>query len=161
MAGLNIGFSIAGGWLCDRTGPMVIGVAGLVVLAAGLFVMGFLHGQSTLGQVAASIALVGGGMGLFQSSAYALMMGSVPPERFGTAAAMLSLSQASGTVLSVAVTGGLFALSSGIHLGGLAGGRADGGGDGGEGLHPGLPRRFLAGGGDSVGVGVHLPAGAP
>ena len=122
MAGLNIGFSIGGGWLCDRTGPRMVGVTGLAVLAAGLLVMGFLHGQSTMGQVAASIALVGGGMGLFQSSAYALMMGSVPPERFGTAAAMLSLSQAFGTVLSVAVTGGLFALSSGFHLDGLAGG---------------------------------------
>ena len=41
MAGLNIGFSITGGWLCDRTGPMVVGVTGLIVLAAGLFVMGF------------------------------------------------------------------------------------------------------------------------
>ena len=122
MAGLNIGFSIAGGWLCDRTGPRVVGVTGLVVLAAGLLVMGFLDGQSTMGQVAGSIALVGSGMGLFQSSAYSLMMGSVPPERFGTAAAMLSLSQAFGTVLSVAVTGGLFAVSSGFHLDGLAGG---------------------------------------
>ena len=122
MAGLNIGFSIMGGWLCDRTGPKAVGVTGLIVLAAGLFVMGFLEGQSTVGQVAASIALVGGGMGLFQSSAYSLMMGSVPAERFGTAAAALSLAQAFGTVLSVSVTGGLFALRSGFHLDGLAAG---------------------------------------
>ena len=122
MAGLNIAFSIMGGWLCDRTGPKAVGVTGLIVLAAGLFVMGFLEGQSTVGQVAASIALVGGGMGLFQSSAYSLMMGSVPAERFGTAAAALSLAQAFGTVLSVSVTGGLFALRSGFHLDGLAAG---------------------------------------
>ena len=122
MAGLNIGFSIAGGWLCDRTGPRMVGVTGLVVLSAGLLVMGFLDGQSTVEQVSGSIALVGSGMGLFQSSAYSLMMGSVPPERFGTAAATLSLSQAFGTVLSVSVTGGLFAVSSGFHLDGLVGG---------------------------------------
>jgi len=49
------------------------------------------------------------------------MMGSVPAERFGTAAGALSLSQAFGTVLSVAVIGGIFATSNQYHLGGLLG----------------------------------------
>jgi len=121
MAVLNTGFSVAGGWLCDRVGTMVVGVTGLVVVSAGMLFMGFLDSQSSMGQVALRIALVGGGLGLFQSSAYALMLGSVPIARFGTAAAALSLAQAFGTVLSVAVIGGVFAVSNDYHVGVLAG----------------------------------------
>ena len=37
------------------------------------------------------------------------MLGSVPSERFGTASGAMSLSQASGTVLCVAIVGAIFA----------------------------------------------------
>ncbi|MEK7806966.1 MAG: MFS transporter [Chloroflexota bacterium] len=120
MALLNIGFSGVGGWLCDRAGTLPVGLVGLVVLAGGLFFMGLLDGGAGLAQVGFRIAIVGIGLGLFQAAAYALMMSSVPPERFGTAAAALSLSQAFGSVLSVAVIGGVFALSNDHHLSTLA-----------------------------------------
>ena len=121
MALVNTGFSAAGGWLCDRFGTIEVGLMGLAALSAGMLFMGFLDAQSSMGQVGLRIALVGGGLGLFQSSAYALMMGSVPVARFGTAAAALSLAQAVGTVLSVAVIGGIFAVSNDYHLEVLAG----------------------------------------
>ena len=120
MAGLNIVFSTLGGWLCDRIGVQPVGMAGLAALAAGLMYMGFLDSQSGVAQIGSRIAIVGAGIGLFQSAAYALMMASIPPQRFGTASAALSLSQAFGTVLSVAVIGGIFAASTGFHLGDLA-----------------------------------------
>ena len=82
--------------------------------------MGLLDGGSGPAQVGFRIAIVGMGLGLFQAAAYALMMSSVPSERYGTAAAALSLSQAFGTVLSVAVIGGVFALSNDHHLSALA-----------------------------------------
>ena len=81
----------------------------MMVMAVGLSYMAFLAAGSSVGQVALRIAIVGGGLGLFQASAYTLMMRSVPKERFGTAGAALSLSQAFGSVLAVAVVGGLFA----------------------------------------------------
>lgn len=121
MALLNTVFSGAGGWLCDRAGTLTVGLVGLVVLAGGLFFMGLLDGGAGLAQVGFRIAIVGIGLGLFQAAAYALMMSSVPSERFGTAAAALSLAQAFGTVLSVAVIGGVFALSNDHHLSTLAG----------------------------------------
>ena len=121
MALLNTGFSGFGGWLCDRTGALPVGVAGLAVLAGGLAGMSFLDGSSGLVQVGTRIAVVGMGLGLFQSAAYASMMSSVAPDRLGTASAALSLSQAFGTVLSVAVIGGLFALIEERHLSELAG----------------------------------------
>ncbi len=121
MALLNTGFSGFGGWLCDRTGALPVGVAGLVVLAGGLAGMSFLDASSGLAQVVIRIAVVGMGLGLFQSAAYASTMSSVAPDRLGTASAALSLSQAFGTVLSVALIGGLFALINERHLTELAG----------------------------------------
>ena len=116
MAFLNSGFSGAGGWLTDRIGSVPVGVGGMLVMAAGLFSMGFLEADSSLGQVALRIAIVGTGLGLFQASAYTMMMRSVPEERFGTAGAALSLSQAFGSVLAVAILGGLFAWRGDHHL---------------------------------------------
>ena len=121
MAFLNTGFSGAGGWLCDRIATLPVGVTGMVVMAGGLVYMGFLDSGSGLDQVGLSIAVVGIGLGFFQAAAYALMLGSVVPERAATASAALSLAQASGTVLSVAIIGGIFALSEDYHLAGLAG----------------------------------------
>lgn len=116
MAFLNSGFSGAGGWLTDRIGTLPVGVGGMLVMAAGLSYMSFLGADSSLGQVAFRIAIVGTGLGLFQASAFTLMMRSVPEERFGTAGAALSLSQAFGSVLAVAVVGGLFAWRDDHHL---------------------------------------------
>ena len=122
MAFLNTGFSAVGGWLSDRIGTLTVGVPGLVIMAGGLLYMSFLDAGSGLFQVALRIAVVGIGLGLFQAAVYALMLGNVTSERFGTASAALSLGQAFGTVLSVAVIGGIFALSNEHHLDSLAGG---------------------------------------
>ena len=120
MAFFNTGFSGAGGWLCDKAGTLPVGSAGLLVLASGMLYMGFLETTSSLGDVALRIGIVGAGLGLFQAAVYSLMLGSVPSERFGTAGAALSLSQACGTVLAVAVMGGIFGWRSDHHLAGLA-----------------------------------------
>ena len=119
MAAFNAVFSGVGGWLCDRAGTMPVGMAGLIVLTGGLVYVGFLDNNSGLGQVAFRLAAVGAGMGLFQASAYTLMMSSVPDQRFGTAAAALSLAQSFGTVLSVAAIGGIFTLIEDYRLAGL------------------------------------------
>ena len=121
MAFLNFGFSGVGGWLCDQLGTLPVGVAGLVLMASGLVYMGFLDSASGLDQVGLRIAVVGLGLGLFQAAAYDLMLGSVVPGRLATASAALSLAQASGWVLSVAVIGGIFALREDHHLGSLSG----------------------------------------
>ncbi len=127
MAFFNTGFSGAGGWLCDRIGTLPVGFSGLLLMVLGMLYMGFLDTTSGLGEVALRVGIVGTGMGLFQSAVYSLMLGSVPAERFGTAGAALSLSQACGTVLAVAVMGGIFGWRSDHHLAGLAAGTgADG-----------------------------------
>ncbi len=115
------GFSGFGGWLSDRTGTAPVGVAGMLLMAAGLANMAFLDQESSLGNVGFRVAIVGTGLGLFQASAYALMMKSVPEARFGTAGAALSLAQAVGSVLAIAILGSVFAWRSDYHLADLAG----------------------------------------
>ncbi|MCH9014009.1 MAG: hypothetical protein IIA68_13275, partial [Proteobacteria bacterium] len=97
--------------LCDRLGISPVGLFGLLILALGLMSMSFLGTDSGLSQIVLRIGLVGAGLGLFQASAFTLMLSSAPPERLSTASAALSLAQSSGTVMSVAVVGGIFALS--------------------------------------------------
>ena len=111
-----------GGWLCDCLGISPVGLCGLLILALGLLSMSFLTAESALYQVVLRIGLVGAGMGMFQASAFALMLSSAPPQRISTASAAISLAQSSGTVLSVAVLGGIFALSQDYHLAGLESG---------------------------------------
>ena len=122
MAFFNTVSSAAGGWLCDRFNNLPVGFGGLLVLASGLFLLGLLTTDSGEWEVAVRIGLVGTGLGLFQSAAYALMLGSVPSERFGTAGAALSLSQSCGRVLAVAVVGGIFGWRTDHHLLGLVAG---------------------------------------
>ena len=119
MAATNAIFSGIGGWLCDRAGTRPVGLGGLIVLTGGLVYVGFLDNNSGLAQVGFRMGAVGAGMGLFQAAAYTLMMSSVPDQRFGTAAASLSLTQSFGTVLSIAAIGGIFTLSEDHHLAGL------------------------------------------
>ena len=114
-------FSLLGGWLTDRIGTQPIGVAGMVVMAAGLAWMALLNEESGLTQVLLRACIVGIGLGTFQAAAYALVMRSVQSERFSTAGATLSLTQALGSVTAVAIVGGIFAMRSDHHLAALAG----------------------------------------
>ena len=119
MALFYTGLSWLGGMLCDRLGAVSVGLTGLGVLAGGLLFISFSGQDTGLRQNALGMALVGSGLGLFQSAAYALMLGGVPSQRTGTASAAISLAQSGGTVLSVTILGGILALSQSYHLIGL------------------------------------------
>lgn len=116
----NIISSPIGGWLCDRWSVRPVGALGLSVVAAGLLAMSLLDGASAIWHPAVAIGVVGLGVGWFQSAAYALMLGSVPAARYGTASGAMSLAQASGTVLCVAVVGAVFAALNDYYAGGGA-----------------------------------------
>ena len=117
----GVGFSLFGGWLTDRAGTRIVGVAGMLALAVGLALMGLLDAESSLAEAALWASVVGSGNGLVQAACFSMVMRSVPPERFGTAGAMLSLTQALGSLSAVVLFGGIFALRSDHHLALLAG----------------------------------------
>ncbi len=117
----GVGFSLLGGWLSDRIGTQIVGTVGLLMIAAGLALTGLLDAESSLSEVTLWVSLTGCGNGLVQAAGFALVMRSVPPERFGTAGAMLSLTQALGSVTALAVLGGIFAQRGDYHLATLVG----------------------------------------
>ena len=116
----GVGMSLLGGWLSDRIGPRMVGAAGMLAIAAGLAAMAFLNGESPVAEVTLWVSLAGAGNGLVQAACYSLVMKSVQPERFGTAGAMLALTQALGSISAIVVIGGIFALREEHHLAQLA-----------------------------------------
>ena len=127
MALFNTCLSGLGGWLCDKFGSLDVGALGLVILGSGLFLMGLLDQSHSPGDVVWRIGVVGMGLGLIQAGTYSLMMKGVPNHRLGVAGSSLSLAQALGTVMSVALVGTLFSWRVNGYVTSSAGGR--GGGD--------------------------------
>jgi MFS family permease len=99
------------GQLADRLGARPLGIAGLVLAAAGDLVLGRM-GVEAHGLLAGAI-LLGVGLGLFTVPNASNVMGSVPRSRLGTAsglqATMRNLGIASGTAASAAVVASLYA----------------------------------------------------
>ena len=117
----GVAMSLLGGWISDRIGTQVVGVLGMLAIAAGLAMMAFLDGESSLTVVTVWVSVAGAGHGLVQAACYSLVMKSVQPERFGTAGGMLALTQAIGSITAIVVLGGIFAIREDHYLSQLAG----------------------------------------
>ena len=117
----GVAMSLLGGWISDRIGTQVVGALGMLAIAAGLAMMAFLDGESSLAAVTVWVSLAGSGHGLVQAACYSLVMKSVQPERFGTAGGMLALTQALGSITAIVILGGIFALREDHYLSQLAG----------------------------------------
>ena len=117
----GVAMSLLGGWISDRIGTQIVGVLGMLAIAAGLAMMAFLDGESSLAAVTIWVSLAGAGHGLVQAACYSLVMKSVPAERFGTAGGMLALTQAIGSITAIVVLGGVFALREDHYLAQLVG----------------------------------------
>ncbi len=121
MAAAMLVASPVGGRLSDRVDPKYVGIGGALAVGLGLFWMSFLDGSSSVGDVGVRMAVVGFGLGAFQSALYSMALKAVPAERLGTVSGVLSLVWALGWVLSVAIGGLVFDLRGDHHLSVLAG----------------------------------------
>jgi len=97
--------------LARRMGAGRTAAAGLLVLAVALTAGALLHGGVLA--VAAAITLAGLGVGLATPPGVDLIMGSVPPERAGSAAGVNETIIEAGGALGIAVTGTLLATAAG------------------------------------------------
>ena len=113
-AAMSLAAPIAG-LLSERAQPKYVALAGALMVALGLLWMGTLDVSSSLKAVGLGMAIAGSGLGLHQAAAYAMALKALPPARFGTGSGGLSLSQAMGSVVSVAVGGLLFTLRTDHH----------------------------------------------
>ncbi len=96
------------GALSDRIGSRGLATAGMVLLAAGLAALGLLVAQGSLAQLAAALALVGLGIGIFVSPNNSALMGAAPRNRQGIASGVLATSRNVGMVLGVGFAGAIF-----------------------------------------------------
>jgi EmrB/QacA subfamily drug resistance transporter len=97
------------GSLSDRIGSRLPATAGMAVLAVGLFLLSRLGGSTPIGYVAAVLALVGLGVGLFTSPNNSAVMGAVPAARRGVASGVLATARTLGNVLGVGISGAIYA----------------------------------------------------
>jgi len=96
------------GALSDRIGSRVFATLGLMILACGLVLLGSVTRSGSLAAIAASLGVVGLGVGLFVSPNNSALMGAAPFHRQGIAAAVLATARNVGMVLGVGFAGAIF-----------------------------------------------------
>jgi EmrB/QacA subfamily drug resistance transporter len=95
------------GTLSDRIGTRLPALLGMVVLAAGLYLMSRLGVNSTNLQIVIGLGIAGLGTGTFISPNTSALMGAAPRHRQGIAAGIMATSRNFGMVLGVGLAGAI------------------------------------------------------
>ncbi len=96
------------GILVERIHAGALGGAGLLMMAAGLFLLAFLPDAPSRAGIVWRLALCGAGFGLFQSPNNSILIASAPPERSGSASGMLATARLLGQTTGAALMALLF-----------------------------------------------------
>ena len=95
--------SPSAGWLTDRIGSTLPAAAGATVVAVAMYAMSLLGPDSGPAEIVPRLALLGVGLGLFQTPNNHSLVGSVPPERLGIASSVISIIRSVGRSLGTAI----------------------------------------------------------
>ncbi len=112
MAALGIGLvllALAGGWLSDKFGTKRIVVVGSLLIALGSFLLPLARSELTLALIG---SLVGGGLGLFLTSNWALASRLAPSEEAGKYLGLTNIATAGSAALGRLWGPGLDALNN-------------------------------------------------
>jgi MFS family permease len=114
------------GALSDKVGSPVITRTGLTLLVLGQLAVATLgEDTTTLGYVA-RFALVGMGIGFFQSPNNSAIMGHAPRDRLGVASGLLAVSRTLGQTTGIGVLGAAWSWRVAVHAGrAVAGGATE------------------------------------
>jgi EmrB/QacA subfamily drug resistance transporter len=96
-------FSPLSGWVSDRLGTTIPAAAGAVVVTAALFAMSLLGRDSGPIEIIPRLALLGIGIGLFQTPNNNSLISSVPPNRLGVASSFISIVRSVGRSVGTAM----------------------------------------------------------
>src|SRR5262245_5513437 len=118
MALLFVLVSPFSGPINSLLGMRVMTTGGVAVIGAGLIALGLGASSGSLIPAEIGISLTGAGMGLATGPLMEAAVGSVVPQRSGTAAALINVARMAGATIGVAVLGTVFALG-GSGIGGL------------------------------------------
>jgi EmrB/QacA subfamily drug resistance transporter len=134
--------------IVERIGTKIVVFAGLLTVATALWLLSTVDVASGYGLVAASIAILGTGMGLTMAPATESIMGSLPLAKAGVGSAMNDTTRMVGGALGVAVLGSVLASSYGSAI---------------EPALRGIPPQVAQAAGDSIGAASTIAAqlGAP
>ena len=105
MATASVGLGILSpvtGYLSDRMGARLLSSLGLIVMAIAFFSLQRLDLGSSAIDIALRLALVGVGLGLFQTPNNNALMSSIPAERLGVGSSFLSIVRSLGLSIGVA-----------------------------------------------------------
>src|SRR3954447_8873866 len=100
--------------LAERVGTRLLVTAGLLVMTAGLMVLGLVPASTPIWTLALLMILVGLGGPLVMPPLTGLLLNSVPAHRAGTASGVFNTSRQVGGALAVAVFGALLADQGGF-----------------------------------------------
>jgi len=105
------------GWMSERFAPERLCAAGLAVNGVALIFLSFLAPNSGALEVVLGLALMGAGMGIFQTPNNNLLMSSLPRHRLGVGSSVLSivrsLGYSVGATLATAIVSHFLFLSTG------------------------------------------------
>jgi MFS family permease len=101
-------FSPSSGMLSDRFGVRVLTTLGLAMVSAGLLMMATIDVETSVVGIVLRLIVIGIGTAVFQSPNTSSIMGSVGPERLGTASAAATTARTIGNSIGIATAGALF-----------------------------------------------------
>jgi EmrB/QacA subfamily drug resistance transporter len=105
------------GYLSDIFGSRVLSSLGLAIGSTGLWFLSHLTPQTSTFGIVWPLVIAGLGQAIFQSPNNNAIMGSVPPNRVGTASGFLATVRTVGQGFSVALAGAIFTSLGGARAG--------------------------------------------
>jgi EmrB/QacA subfamily drug resistance transporter len=95
------------GSLSDRIGSRLLSTLGMLVMAAGIFLLSLLKPDASNSAILIGLAVTGLGTGIFISPNTSALMGSAPRQRQGIASGILATARNVGMVLGVGLAGAI------------------------------------------------------
>ena len=97
------------GRIADRVGSRGPATTGMAILAAGLFILSAMDGESPLHLTMIGLLVTGVGVSIFATPNNSAMLGAAPPGRKGIASGILATSRLLGMATGVSVAGAILA----------------------------------------------------
>ena len=100
------------GFLADKIDTRFISSAGMLLATVGIFLISTLKADTSITVMILYFAVIGLGLGFFQTPNNSAIMGSVQPNCRGVASSMIAAMRNLGMVLGVAISGSVFSARS-------------------------------------------------
>ncbi|GJL67543.1 MAG: MFS transporter [Nitrospirales bacterium] len=103
---------VPAGRMADRFGAQRVTIIGLIVMAAGSFILSMMSATHGIPGYIVPIVLITGGYGLFQTANNTAVMTYISPDQRGATSGMLNLARNLGRITGASVMGAVFAFAS-------------------------------------------------